>query len=209
MATQLFLTWTGGDLGLSSDYDTLMLTSREPLGHAGTIQTNTVAGPTAGVQCNGFTNPGTGLVSFWYRVNAVTISGAITKNMWMNESNMSANVGAQTIIDRCDGIGAFISTVENSEKGTELIVTTLTAENWATGTVTSTTFANGDYIRVRVLGNDVGTMASGFTFGFDYGAASAGGAGDSYVTFTETITAYTPAAAGVPYTRPMTSLLAQ
>jgi hypothetical protein len=119
----------------------------------------------------------------------VTISGTITPNFWMSESNMSANVGAQVIIDRCNSTGTFISTVLNSEKGTELPVTTRDAQNWAP-TPTSTDFNDGDYIRVRIYGNDVGAgMASGHTFTLGFGGGS-GSADDSYVTFTETITEY-------------------
>lgn len=202
MATQLFLQdpTFGEEVALSTDTDLFLYTTRRA--GVGSRSGSTVTGPTSGIQI------GTVLISYWYQVNAVTISGAITKNLWMSESNMSANVGAQTIIDRCDSSGTFISTVENSEKGTELPVTTATAQNWSTGTVTSTTFADGDYIRLRVYGNDVGTMATGFSFALGAGAASAGVDGDSYVTFTETITAFVAAAPRVPRFTPMPQLLA-
>ena len=185
---------------LSSDTDLALDSSRGPT--AQSAQTSTVAGPTSGRQVN----PGVPL-SWWYRVNAVTISGSITKNLRMSETNMSANVGAQIIIDRHDSAGTFVSTVANHERGTELVVTTETAENWSTGTVTSTSFSDGDYIRVRVYGNDVGTMASGYFFHFYYDGPTAAASGDSYVTFTETITAYTPAAERVPRFSPYPQLL--
>ena len=209
MATQLWLesvrNGSGVDMtppgSLSSDTDLPLLTARgagEQL-----LSANTVLGPTSGVQIkDGIPTP----VSWWYRVNAVTISGAITKNFWMAESNMSANVGAQVIIDRCDSSGAFISTVHNSEKGTELPVGTRAAQNWNTGTVTSTTFDDGDHIRVRVYGNDVGTMASGFSFNMAVSGTTAAADGDSYVTFTETITAYS-AVPRVPRFTPYPQLL--
>lgn len=201
MATQLFPLYVlFSNDSESSDIDLALSTTRG----SGMSEraTNTVLGPTSGVQVKDGATP----ASWWYRVNAVTISGAITKNFWMSESNMSANVGAQVIIDRHDSALAFVSTVQNSESGVELPVTTATAQNWNTGTVTSTTFADGDYIRVRVYGNDVGTMASGHTFNFGFGGPTAGSAGDSYVTFTETITAYTPAT-DKPYRHPFIQLL--
>lgn len=115
----------------------------------------------------------------------VTISGTITFNLWMSESSMSANVGPQVVIERIDSTGAVVSTVVNSEKGTEL-PTTIAAQNW-TAAPTSTNFKKGDRIRIRVAGNDGGgTMASGFTFTLDYGHSVGGADGDSYVQFTET-----------------------
>src|SRR4051812_15114008 len=129
MATTLYFT-NGAAANLSSDQDNLM--SPTPGASFQSASGSTVTGPTSGVSI--------ALNTWWYQVNAVTISGTITKNFWMAENNMSANVGAQVVIDRCDSAGTFISTVHNSEKGTELIVATPTAENWATGTVTSTSF---------------------------------------------------------------------
>lgn len=150
---------------------------------------STVAGPTSGVQVG--TN--TQKVSWWLQVNAVTISAAITKNIWGAETNMAANAGYQFIIERWDAT-SLISTVQNSERGTEMAVTTRAVNNWNTGTVTSTTFAAGDWLRVYALFNDVGTMASGHSVDTSFGGTSAGADGDSYVTFTETITEFTPAA---------------
>lgn len=198
MATQLFLR-AGAEVAapnLSTDNDYLLVTARG-VGETIAAATPTVAGPTNGVQL-----PLTP-ISWWYRVNAVTISGAITKNLWGFESAMNANAGLQVIIDRCDGSGAFISTVQNSEHGTEL-ATSSAVRNWATGTVTSTTFADGDYIRLRVYANDVGTMASGYTVTISMNGSTAGASGDSYVTFTETITEYVPAADRV---RPISTIL--
>ena len=196
MATQLFLL-TPGTAGaddtppgnLSADWDHPLDTARGASGISAGI--STVNGPTAGIQlATASAAPG---LSWWYRVNAVTISGAITKNLWGQESAMTANAGLQTIIDRCDGTGTFVSTVENSEFGTEMKAGAYAVNNWATGTVTSTAFADGDYIRVRVYFNDAGgTMASGAFVYVAWRGPTAGAEGDSYVTFTETITEYVP-----------------
>lgn len=125
----------------------------------------------------------------------VTIAGTITFNLWMSENNMSANCGAQCVIERLDHLGAIISTVVNSEKGTELPVTTRAAQNW-TAAPTSTAFNKGDRIRIRVASNDVGTMGSGFTFNFADSGPTADADGDSYVTFTETFSFMTATPAG-------------
>ncbi len=115
---------------------------------------------------------------------AVTISGTITFNLWSSESSMNANVAINCIIERLGPDGAIISTVVKTARVTEL-GTSIAAANF-TATPTSTSFAKGDRIRIRVFGDDAGTMAASFTFAFDYNAASAGVDGDSYVTFTET-----------------------
>lgn len=192
MATQFFLanpdTFDHDPPGnLSTDADQLLQLDRTGFGGEIRRGAATVAGPTAGVQI------GSTKVSYWTNpLAAVTISGTMTMNLWMDENNMSANVGAQVIVERCDGTGAFISTILNSEKGIELPVTTPTAQNW-TATPTSTTLADGDRIRLRVYGNDVGTMASGFTFELSAGAPTAAALGDSWIQFTETITESTGA----------------
>lgn len=191
MATTFYLAAFNGNADtdppghMSSDYDFLLRSTRD-VGVGSQEFKATVAGPTPGEQV---TSSGTGVpISWWSNpLNAVTIAGTVTLNVWMAESDMTANVGAQIIIDRVDGSGAFISTILNTEKGTEIPLTTRAAQNW-TAAPTSTALVAGDRLRVRVLGNDVGTMASGSSFNSQTGAASAGVDGDSFVTFTETIT---------------------
>lgn len=199
MATRLWLqdvTFTSDQTppgSLSSDVDLPLMTA--PGIARGSVNTSTVTGPTSGVQVSATAR------SWWYRVNAVTISGTITKNLWGAESNMSANVGFQVIVDRCDGSGTFVSTVHNSEKGTELPVTTPAVQNWNTGSVTSTNFADGDHIRVRIYGNDGGgTMATGHTWSTVTADPDDGVNGYSWIEFTETITAYsaTPKSLALP-----------
>jgi len=100
---------------------------------------------------------------------------------------MLANAGVQVVIERLDNIGAIISTVINSEKGTEL-TTSSAVQNW-TGAPTSTTFNKGDRIRIRIAANDAGgTMASGHTVSFVNNGPTGGASGDSFVTFNETFT---------------------
>lgn len=150
-----------------------------------TATTNTVLGPTSGIE----TNDGTNAMQ-WISPPidaAVTISGTVTFNLWMGESATTANVGAQCVVERIDNTGAIASTVTNSEKAIELPKTSaIAAQNW-TATPTSTAFSKGDRIRIRVAGNDGGgTMASGATFALDYAGTGAAADGDSYVTFNET-----------------------
>lgn len=143
----------------------------------------TVTGPTAGLEVN---TTSLGPIE-WVSdpINAdTTISGTITFNLWGLENNMSANAGFQVLIQRLDSQFVIQETVINSERGVEL-ATAAAVNNW-TGSPTSTNFNKGDRLRVTVLFNDVGTMASGFTATFDYNGGTAAADGDSWIQFTET-----------------------
>lgn len=144
----------------------------------------TVLGPTAGLQLrDGASNP---LTWFTEPLEAVTISGTITFNIWGNESSMNANAGFQVKVERCDGSGNVISTIVNSERGTEM--STTDAVNTWTATPTSTTLAAGDRLKFTVYANDAGgTMASGFTVNMFYSNNATNDI--SSVAFTETLAA--------------------
>lgn len=192
MATTFYTQFALSDVdpnNIALEEDLALLLTRDTAGLS-TGSGNTVGGPTAGVQIANVA--ATAHPSIWISkpLNAVTISGTVTFNFWMSESNMSANVGAQAIVYRCDSLGVIQSTIINSEKGVELPVTTRAAQNW-TAAPTSTAIGSGERIAIRVFGNDVGTMGSGFSFDYSQGAASGGVDGDSFVTFTETISEFT------------------
>lgn len=198
MATQLFFRVAVGSIHRGTNSDNLAgvasgwlsrLLSTARGATATNFTTNTVAGTTLGVEIAGLRE--------WISeplAADVTISGTVTFNLWGLESSMSANVGFQVVVERLDHLGAVISTVVDSERGVELGTAT-SVHNW-TAAPTSTSFQKGDRLRVRVAGNDVGTMASGFTFTFDYDSPTAGVTGDSYVSFTETFAFMTATPAG-------------
>lgn len=156
---------------------------------ANAITQNTVLGPTSGVPFDS-NGDGTGTTITWITktLQAVTISGTVTFNIWMSENNMSANVGPHVLLERTDFFGNVLSTISNSEKGTEVIVGPPDAVNNWTATPTSTSLAAGDRIRAKIMGNDVGTMAAAFTFHFGLSGPTAAAAGDSWIQFTEAIT---------------------
>jgi hypothetical protein len=148
---------------------------------ASTRTRTTVAGPTLGLEV--------GPVDAWVSAPlaaAVTISGNITSNLRMSESVATTNAGAQIVVERIDNLGAVVSTVLSSEKGTELS-TSETAENWSAAP-TSTAFNKGDRIRVRIAVNDAGgTLETGRTITLWQNGPTAGASGDSYITFNETL----------------------
>jgi hypothetical protein len=122
---------------------------------------------------------------------SVTIAGIITFNVWAYEDDMAANATVSVIVERLDETGTIISTVADKTFGTEL-GTSNAAKNWTASAaeVTDTTFDIGDRIRVRVYFDDATslTMGSGHTCVLRYAGTSAAFDGDSYVTFTETLT---------------------
>lgn len=195
MATKLFLTAStastvrgtndgaGATLGW---YDSALSTTRG----AGIFSSSraTVAGPTAGLNVQ---NAGLGVYEWISEPLAadVTLAAAnlVTMNVWMSENNMSANVGAQMIIDILKADRTLGSSILNSERGVELAVTTRAVNNW-TGAPAAVTINRGDRIRVQILGNDVGTMAAAFTFDFSYAGVTAGADGDTWIEFVENMT---------------------
>lgn len=126
---------------------------------------------------------------------AVTISGTITCNVWAAESDMNANVAINVFIERVGPTGAILSTVVKTARTTEVAITTRAANNF-TATPTSTAFAKGDRIRIRIFGDDAGTMATAFSFNASYNGSSVAADGDTYVTFTETFSFATSDPAG-------------
>lgn len=210
MATQVFLHDTGGGTdvtvaghhlatntaklnGSTSGWTTKYARHNTRGGSANTISASTVAGTTPGVEVVQ-TNP-----CEWITLpidQDVTISGAITFNIWATENNMSANVAINCKIERISGAtGAVVSTIITTARTTEVAVTTPAVNNF-TGTPTSTNMLKGDRFRITLFGDDAGTMASGFTFDVRVGGATAGASGDTYVSFNETFGFQTSYGAG-------------
>ncbi len=184
MATKFYLRNDAADVDLTAQLDKALSVT------AGASQqdktTSTVAGPTAGVQVTDGAG-GTAIVWWTVPLNAVTISGAINMRAYGRQTLASANVGPQYRIFRCDGSGAEISEILNSEAGSEFS-TIFGAKDWS-ASPTSTTLANGDRIKVVLYGNDAGgNMANGFSFLMRINTADAT---TCWVQFSETINEYT------------------
>lgn len=184
MATKLFLRAAVSDINPGAEDERLLsLTQGSSL--VSSDATATVAGPTAGVQVKLG-----GVVACWLSNPLFGVSigaNSVTFNLWGLESNNLANTGFDVLIEHCDRFGAVIDSIVRSERGTEL-GTSAAVQNW-TASATARTIVDQERIKVTVFGNDVGTMGSGKTFTLDYGAGT-GADGDSYVSFTETITEY-------------------
>lgn len=150
-----------------------------------TSVTNSVNGPTSGVQLTK-TAGGTALV--WISpplATAATISGMVTLNTYAAESQSACNCGMQVTMRKYSG-GAEGATLLNSERGVEL-GTTISLQNW-TATPTSTSFAVGDRIVVRWWINDAGgNMGNNKSVTTDYDGKTGGADGDTWVQFSENL----------------------
>jgi len=142
--------------------------------------------------------------------SGVTISGTITPNLWGLESNAACNCGARYEVLRWsvkDG-GIVSSLGISTDDGVTEWGTTSAVRTAPTLTPTSTAFVTGDRI-VIVIYNDDGnavTEASGRTWTFYFDGAT-GVNGDTYLSFTETITFSADSNNGRP--RPLTSRVRQ
>lgn len=149
-----------------------------------TSTTPTVAGATNGVEVV----DATPRPFEWYSqpVSAdVTISGAITGNIWAQESNMSANVAINFVVDKVDATTLAVTEIARSARTTEL-GTSRTVQNFTATPAAGVTLNKGDRLRLRIYGDDAGTMGSGFTFTIGYDGNTGGADGDTYIEFTET-----------------------
>lgn len=190
MSTQLFPINVTSGLGAGK----LLLThSRGAI--SATLVTRTVASGTD-IQCT--QTAGGTAVSFWFRVGGSgTIAGNITANIRGSENNASANAGAGIQIDLYNSSGVFVSTILSDRTVPSTITeytTSDAAKVLAAVAPTSTPYTDGEYIVVTLKVRNVGTMGQSGTSWFvtnTYNGPS-GAAGDTSVTFTETLAPYVP-----------------
>lgn len=149
--------------------------------------TNSVAGPTNGVQ---LTKTAGGPVVVWISpplAAAATISGTVTMNAYAKASATACNCGLLVTAQKYSRgaeEGAFLTTANGTALGT-----TLTLQTWTATPPTSTSFAPGDRIVVKWWIKDAGgTMASGNTVTMNYDGHVAGQSTDNvWVQFNETL----------------------
>lgn len=135
---------------------------------------------------------------FWIspHLTAATVSGTITANLRASESAAQANYAIGCKLYKIAGnavTAAFAQGSNVTELGTSDAATSISL------TPTSTQFGHGDQLGVLVfyLSPSGSTSASGRTAAFTYAGVSAAASGDSFLTFTESITLFTVAPAPV------------
>jgi hypothetical protein len=120
----------------------------------------------------------------------VTISGTITPNLWGLESATACNCGARYEVLRWSvATGGIVSSLGiSTDNGVTEWVTSAAVRTAPTLAPTSTAFVAGDRIVIAIYNDDGNgvTEASGRTWTLDYDAAT-GVDGDTYLSFTETI----------------------
>jgi len=116
----------------------------------------------------------------------------VSLNIRMLEFAMTSNVTARVVVYRYNSQWTRISTVLDSSYTVE-VGTSETVCAW-TATPTSTSLAKGDRLVAVIVAAPIGTMGTGSATFYYNGAA--GATGDSYISFTETITFETATPAG-------------
>lgn len=192
MATTLYLRDLASDLTVGTDTTKALKTTRGAA--SATAVTNTVAGPvTPPTTATQVTKTAGGSRITWLSdpVAGFTLSGTVTVNIRGLESATQANATSELRLSRYNSSGAWVSDVLAVPPGTiPAEWTTADSAHNTTPTPTSTTFSTGDRIGVQLYIDDGSavTMASGRTVTNSYDGPTAGAAGDTFITLTETVT---------------------
>lgn len=159
---------------------------------------SSIAGPLTGhyfpIATSGYIFRGSTSPLLWFSPPlsaGVTISSAISSNIWGLESNVACNCGMRFEVLRWSvATGGIVSSLGiTADNGLTEWGTTASVHTELSLTPTSTAFVTGDRI-VIIIYNDDGnavTEATGRTFTIDINGAT-GVDGDTYLSFTETIT---------------------
>jgi hypothetical protein len=143
----------------------------------------------------------------WYTrpLTAFTLTGLAVANIRALESNAAANASLGCEIARVEGDGSsptvwasWAMSANNARTG-ELN----TSEAAETVNISGDDLAisDGQRLRIRLYIDDMPTTAMGAsqTVTSYYSGTSAAASGDSYITFPQTLTEYTPPATGLPF----------
>jgi len=192
VATQYFLRNSASDLAGAGQK--ALSTSR------GAASTNKVTNTTASGDNITVTDTAGGQALSWFTptLNPATISGAITVNIRGLESAIQANAAAGIRIERVSSDGATVlgTIVANTAIPTvSNEYTTADAAKNASVTPTSTTLAGGNRIKVTLLVKAAAatTMGGARTVTNSIDGPTSGAAGDTFVTFTENLSAFSGA----------------
>ncbi|OGR45371.1 MAG: hypothetical protein A2X35_03770 [Elusimicrobia bacterium GWA2_61_42] len=150
---------------------------------------STMAGPvTPPVTATQFTRAAGGTVMIWYSdpLDAVTISGNVSFNIWAMESANQANTGLTGELLRASASGAILSVIAAVHVPTAELGTSLAARTW-TKTPTPTALSNGDRLALRLHIDDFGTMGTGRTITMTIDGPTTGASGDSRFSTVENL----------------------
>jgi len=187
MATTLYLTNTLADVNPSSATEYALSLTR---GNAAVSETGVSTDDADPILDNSFIDDASGTVVWLSKpLNAVTISGSLTVNLRALESSMAANQQSGIWIRRYTNAGDPTTDYiidETLPSGVEM-GTAEAAQNWS-ATPFSTAIPAGDRIGCNVFAIEIGVGVTGHTHTLFFDGPTAGASGDSFITFTETIT---------------------
>lgn len=196
--SQIFLTDTASAVATAS-VDREAWTSRG----AG-VQTdvvNTAAGWTSPIQ---LTDTAGGTVVDWFTkpLTAMTLGGAVRCNIRARESISTANAQVGVEVARVNGDGTSASVWGITRKSLELNGGAETVESFLVAG-DDLAISDGQRIRIRLFIDDTAfsAMASGATCTVWYAGTSGGASGDTYLTFTQTLTEFVAAQSLLPPNR--------
>ena len=157
--------------------------------------TNTAAGPSSGIEITRTAGASASLKWITDPLDGTDLTAAAWEfHTWAVESNVLANVALRFQVYRYTNVEAGTAALDDNN-GTEL---TATVADYArtTGVATITTMNDGDRLVFKILLDDAGTMAAGYTATVSYNGQYAKSEGDSYIICPDTIavTAATPQA---------------
>jgi len=146
-----------------------------------------VTPPTTGTQ---ITRTAGGVAVVWYTdpLDAVTISGNVTFNIWAGENVNATNAGMTAELLRADQSGNILSVIAPARvPATELARPGPGVNNWAVAP-TPTALANGNRLAVRLYIDDAGgTMGVNNTVTVTLNGPTAGITGDTWIRTTEAL----------------------
>ncbi|OGS12676.1 MAG: hypothetical protein A2234_07855 [Elusimicrobia bacterium RIFOXYA2_FULL_58_8] len=130
----------------------------------------------------------------WYSdpLDAVTISGNVTFNIWARESNKFANAGLAGELLRTDSSGNILSVIASVVAPASELATSFALKTW-TRTPAPTALSNGDRLALRLYMDNFGTMAANYTVQVSLDGPTAGASGDSWFRTVEALAPARPA----------------
>ena len=157
---------------------------------AATYVKSTMAGPvTPPTTATQLTKTAGGAAIAWYSdpLDAVTISGNVTFNIWAMESHNQANSGLTAELLRVSASGAVQSVISAVAAPASEIGTSMGAETW-TVTPVPTALLNGERLALRVYIDDAGgNMGSGRTVTTSIDGPAPAASGDSWFSTVENL----------------------
>lgn len=195
--TKVYLGDTSSSLNPGADDERRL--NRLPGASEVTYSKDTVSGPvTPPDAVSQLTRTPAGAGVIWYSdpLDAVTISGNVTFNVWAYETNNRANAGITGELLRAGPDGSVISVIAPVHAPGELWKA-MALETWVR-TPAPTALANGDRLALRLhMADGGGTMLSGYSVIVSLDGPTAGVSGDTWFQLAEALAPAKPSTGSI------------